>query len=247
MISGPRDLLGAKAQAEIDRMAKWECTWRIKINARKTKLVPFGKNPKKLLKALNKKPITLNNTPIPIVSSHTILGIHINSNLSFVPAIQKIRASVNKARISFLKFAFNLSHRTRTFLYKTYILPRISYHFPIHSFLSRHQQHKLQAIQNRCLLHFIYTWTHDGAISAHTAHNLTNLVPVNILHHKLAQTHHKRLRQQLPSWFDALCMWHATKPRPSGTVIKHCPNPITPVEWAVAPCPIPILIRRHPP
>ena len=172
LISGNKQNLIDKAKKEIEQMAAFNTKWRIKINAAKSKILIFGKGRMAIGDKIKAKPITiLPSHPsrvdqvIKVGNTHNILGILFDNNLNFVQCIKRLKATMNRNRRSFLKF-IPLSHKVRTFLYKCYLQPNILYHYPIYSFLSRRQRLNFQAMQNNCLLHFVFTYKENGKMRA---------------------------------------------------------------------------------
>ncbi|CAL4188424.1 unnamed protein product, partial [Meganyctiphanes norvegica] len=246
-ISGGLKNIIADAKVEIQTMTDWELKWRIRINPQKSKILLFGPNRKTIKKRLQFHPITTNplypergGATIPVTASHDILGIHIDTNLSFVAHIKRLRQSVNRARKSFLRFIC-LSNKIREFLYKVYILPKIQYAYPIYPFLSHTQILAIQAIQNNCIYHFIYTYKEAGHTRADSLHITTNLEAINNQFHKKAKKFYKHLEEIHPLWHNTLNQWHSTAIRENK---KHIIT-VTPKEWASQPLTRPIYSKKH--
>ena len=237
--AGLKDILRA-ARSEIEKMASYNTKWRIKINIAKSKILIFGKNKNKIEDRLKIKPITLLPSHpnriqqnIPTASTHNILGILIDNNLSFIPCLSQLKATLFRNRCSFLRF-IPLSHRVRAFLYKCYLQPKILYHYPIYSFLKRKQRLMIQSMQNNCLLHFIFTYTEDGRMKSEEAHVRAGLEAINHLCHKKAQKFYEKQKETHMEWHNKLVEWHSYPTR-DRKILE-----LTPMDWAANPVTRPI-------
>ena len=233
-----------RATHELQRMSDWEAKWRIKININKSKILLFGPNRIKLMRRLKSfNPFTANplhpergGVPIPIATTHTILGIKFDSALTFVPCVSQLRRTVDRSRKSFLCL-IKVNNRLREFLYKCYILPKILYHYPIYSFLSQPQAYKLQGSQNRCIRRFIYTYAEMGNMKASDSHVLTRLLAINNVMHKRAKKNYTKIEKYLPYWHQSLIDWH-------GIPTRNYVHQNTPMDWAKKPPNRPIYSKR---
>ena len=169
----------------------------------------------------------------------TVLGLRLNSNLSFVPAITQLAGRVRRARAAFNKYR-STNINTRVFLYSTYIRPVITYNYPIYSFLTPHQQTRLQQIQNACILHFIFTYNDFGTMTSAEAHIRTKQQALNNVMHTSTKRFYRTLQHDHPSWHTYLQNWSRHQYYP----IQNFPT-ITPIEWARKPLQKPKYTNEH--
>ena len=230
-ISGNIRTIINKAKKGIQQMTDWEALWRIKVNSQKSRVLVFGPNRHKIIKRINNQHFTMNperldpsEPNIPTAKSHIILWIRIDINLTFRPCINNLRATINTARKSFFRL-IALSNRVREFLYKCYILPKIMYHYPIYSFLSRPQRLALQAIQNNCLYHFVYIYKEIGHVNTESIHVMTRTIAINHACHSKARKFYTKFKEWHPYWQQVLVNLHKPPTR-------HHGQEITPLDWA---------------
>ena len=234
-ISGGALNLFANARKEIDHMAQWETKWRIKINPKKSKILIFGPNRVKLYNKAKNNPFyltTKNNkkaAPAAIVNTHTVLGIKIDTRLSFTQCLKELKRSINRTRKSFLR-CIALGNNLRLFIYKCYILPKLLYHYPIFNYLSIRQRYAFQASQNQCIYHFIYTHDEIGLTRAEEVHARTGLEALNILCHQRCKNFYKKLQIEHPKWHNIMCQWHAPPTR--NVKMKKYNRDKTSMDWA---------------
>ena len=230
-VSGGLKMIIERAKEELQKMSEWEDKWRIKINGHKSRIIIFGPNRYIIEQRLKSQGFTLNplkpnrkESNIPTARSHTILGVMVDWNLSFVPCIKQLRKRVNTVRMSFFRL-IAFSNRMREFLYKCYILPIITYHYSIYSFLSRNQRLILQGIQNNCLQHFVFVWRELGPTRAESYHVMCRMLALNHIFHQRARKFYDNLKSWHPHWHNILVDLHNPSTR------NHRVE-ITPLDWA---------------
>ena len=233
-VSGTYQTIIKKVKKELKINTQYETKWRIKINPKKTKVLVFGPAKDTIKDKIKKCKLTLDATRpsspdsvLKTTEQHNILGIMFDTELKFTKSIEDLKKAVNRDRASFIKLV-GLNKEIKTFLYKCYIQPKLLYQHPIVSFLKRPQIVNMQKAQNKCLLHFIFTWREDGPLRSEAAHIKTRMEAINCLCHKRSKQMYTRLKENLPKWHNKMVEWH------KGRVFNPhlTPEEIrTPMDW----------------
>lgn len=121
--------------------------WRIKINPNKTQAIYFSHKFKLPPK------IHINNQPIPWSNNITYLGVIIDRRLTWNLHIKKISRSYNFSlhKLNNLLNSNHLNIRNKILLFKSYILPTITYASPVWAFAADTHINKLQTLINKTL------------------------------------------------------------------------------------------------
>lgn len=137
-------------QKQIDLLQPWFDEWKVSINPSKTNTILFSHKQKQ-----NSKKLIIQNTEIPWSNSIKYLGIHIDSKLNFS---KHVKITINKTKyvryqlFPILNHKSQLSTKTKLFLYKTYLLPVLTYASPAWiSFISFTNLQKLETFQSATL------------------------------------------------------------------------------------------------
>jgi len=139
-----------RLQKQIDTVQPWFDDWKITINACKTSTILFSnKSPR------NIQQIKIKNTPIKWSPSIKYLGVTIDKNLTFAKHIKNVTIKANNAKhllFPLLSSTSNLKLSLKTYLYKSYIRPILTYATPSWSSnISTRSWKKLEIIQSKIL------------------------------------------------------------------------------------------------
>lgn len=146
----------AHIQSALDLLEDWYEDWRIKINVTKSNAVLFTRKRPKSRKGKISYNLTtsvsLFEEVIPWAKDAKYLGVHFDSKLSWNKHIQET-ASKTRKRVGMLmpllRKKSKLDVNNGLILYKTLILPIMTYAAHIWANTSRANLHKLQTIQNK--------------------------------------------------------------------------------------------------
>ena len=115
---------------------------------------------------------------------------------NFVKHIKQINHRINQNVQSFRLL------KTKTFLFKTIMQPKITYSYPIY-LLSRTQKFKIQAYQNISIYKFILSNVpHDQHPNSEYMHVNMRLKSIAQVAWECGRNFHKRLRQCLPDLYN---------------------------------------------
>lgn len=130
-------------------------SWKIKINPQKTEAIMFTHS--RILRREMQKPenrIKFQDTYLEWKSSIRYLGVLLDSKLIYRENIENNIKKAKKA-ISFLypllKKHNSLNIKTKLVLYKSYILPLLTYACPVWINTAKTHMNKIQVMQNKCL------------------------------------------------------------------------------------------------
>ena len=172
----------SKLKQELKLTAKWEQNWKIQTNLQKSLIMPVGCYPQTLEENGG---ITINGTPIQIVSHLKILGFTLNQKLAFANHIPR---SINTANYNLNKLKiFKYSPiKIKLTLYKMLILPLLEYPAPVLYTLNNTNMNKLQAIQNKAI-RFILNLSINNRTTMEENHTKLKLDPINVRISKLTR------------------------------------------------------------
>ena len=190
---GTHNMLARKTIAAIETINHFENKWLITTNTDKFDIIALNRQ--------NKAPIIINDRIIPYKSKGKILGLTF-SDFSIKPHIA-IRIFSAKNKLTKLQKFKNLTTHNKLKLYKTIILPTLTFPtVPINT-ISRHQMLRLQRIQNLAT-RFITDTRWSDFRSSETLHNRLNLDPVNIFIHKQAHNTWENIQNTIPDLYTQL-------------------------------------------
>ena len=191
-----------KAQRELDRLAAWEQSWRIKTHPTKSHITYFkGRNHPRHLYLNSRLPLEERQI-INVSNNNTVLGLTYNNSLNFIPQIKKATAIASKALQSLQRF-WPASTETKLHLFKTLIRPLLCYSPLSTSLASEHQQYYYQIIQNKALRWAQGFRWYDLVTNEHL-HELSNIPALNIYHHFLTEKQLSKLENFHPSYIHKL-------------------------------------------
>jgi hypothetical protein len=163
-----------KLQQQLNLSQPWFDEWNITINPLKTSAIIFTNKPKSVSNKLKIKNNTINWSP-----SIKYLGVHLDNKLTFSKHIDYISKNFKMARYLLYPIISHnspLSLSNKTFVYKTYLRPIITYASPIWaSNISESNRNKLEVLQNTTLR------TISGLpwfVSNQTIRNSTRVIPL---------------------------------------------------------------------
>nr|XP_045589063.1 uncharacterized protein LOC123751006 [Procambarus clarkii] len=181
------DTLKRIAQEEIDKVTFWEHDWRIKTNRNKSKIPYFFHNKRRYpvpVKLYSQSPDPTHNLESQQHSTWT--HIRLQLPLPHTHVVSK-KAIASKA-LSKLYPLRHASQATKFYLYKTLILPLLSYaHIPL-SLEAPTNRKQLQRTQNRAL-----TWVFDSHwqdfTTSEVLHERANIPSLNIVWDTIGKKH----------------------------------------------------------
>ena len=104
-----------------------------------------------------KRPITLpdlqlNGTPLPVVTTCKLLGVHLNTHLNWNDhVIHMVKKATKCIFILHRAKKFNFSTRSLLTLYQWFVRTGLEYAAPVwHAGLTQHQHQRIERIQKRC-------------------------------------------------------------------------------------------------
>ena len=113
-------------QSDIDLISSWLSSQHLTINVKKTKYTIVSRKSPTLILSL--PTLFLNSQPLELVTSFKYLGVTLTSKLSWTPHINALVAKSRKLiGLLFRNFYHNSSQHTLLTLYKTLVLPHLSY------------------------------------------------------------------------------------------------------------------------
>ena len=171
-------ILQNRTETAIKHITQHESKWKIRTNTDKFQIIPFFRLPR------NQLPITINNNTIPYSISGKVLGLTITTK-----GLQThVKQILNKVApdMKLLQSLKNLTVNNKLKIYKTLILPKLTFPvIPLHT-LTKAQMIKLQIVQNNAVRIITNTNITDR-VRIETLHNSIKLDPINITLHKLAK------------------------------------------------------------
>ena len=215
----------------VQKSTYWEEGNRIKINANKSVCMAFTpKEPPKNDRTLTLHPVKprakINqNDIIKYVTSHKILGITIDRELTFKQHINSLNAIIRKD-INKCRRLHECTLETKVFLYKTFFQPKITYAYLIYqNLVSIHQKLAFQTCQNLFIYNFILRdlpyHERPNSLAAHTQLKLKCVAQMS---KELSRNFHKRLKLRLPQFYKLFVDYTYTRiSKHVGTVIRMTP------------------------
>lgn len=225
----------------VQKVTDWEEAHRIKTNANKSAIMHFSKkirprSNKLTLHPINnqQKQLKINkNDYIKFKSSHKILGIIFDSNLSFAQHLVNLKNSIT-ADISSLRLLKDTNFATKTYLVKTIIQPKLLYAYPIYSYLSVPQKIIFQKCQNKAIYNFALShMPYQQYPNAEQMHVMMKLKCIAQLAWDRNKKFHQNLKEQLPEFYNLFCKYTQIHPNKSkNTIIRP-----SPLQFALGPRP----------
>ena len=167
--------LGKLTERAIRQLNDYEKDWKIRTNVGKFNLINIGR--------IKTATIDIGNTIVPYKGEGKVLGLTVN-RLGFTPQIAQ-RKAIALHRLHKLYRFRNLSQKTKKYLYTATVRSALLYPtIPLHT-ISKTQMSKLQRIQNQAT-RFITGNRRIDRIPSETLHQQTNLDPINVHLHTLA-------------------------------------------------------------
>ena len=194
-------LLYRHTQQELDRVTVWQHKWRIQANTNKCHITYFPC-------AHRAQPVRLDTytTParyIPVSNTSKVLGVTYDNILHIHYHTQQKAACAHTCLKQLYRF-HSTSPKIKLHLYKTLVVPHLTYTVPSH----------LHSLTQQTFVHYkLYKTTHSGSsltlITPSTATNVSlhqqaNIAPLNIRWRQLTDKQLTRLRDELPHWDDFL-------------------------------------------
>lgn len=210
----------------IQEVNDFERKWKIKTNQTKFNILHVSKTQPPM--------IEINGNEIPYQREARILGLKL-TRTGHRPHIKE-RINLAKIALSKIKRFSGMASRTKAHLYKALVAPHLSYPpVPLNA-ISRSNQEKLQAIQNRAL-----RWINGDVPPYHTTtedlHHQYKMQPLNIKHFKAGLRVWNTLREHQPNDTRRLAEADTTAPHTWWPRSYIPPN---------APPPEPLYCRRRP-
>ena len=131
-------------QNDINSLCEWESKWKMKFNVSKCFAMCVTHKRKPLLTSYK-----MNNSPLQIVSSHTYLGVEINSKLNWAEHINSISAKANRVLGLLRRNLYSCSRKVKEAAYKTLVRPKLEYCSSIWDPYHQEYTNKLEAVQRR--------------------------------------------------------------------------------------------------
>ena len=219
----------------VQAASNWEDAHRIKTNANKSVIMMFSKtHPKGKYITLHPLEDSQPQTRIKYVSKHTILGVEFDSKLNFVSHIKNIKNSV-KCTINSLKPLWRTNIKTKNYLFKAIIQPKITYSYFIYPLLSLPQKMKFQKTQNIPIRKFIFGHLHwSDKPKAEACHVKLRLKSVAQIAWERSRKFFKRLREFNPTLYKMFCTYTELKINTTKKSITR----LSPLQFARASRPV---------
>ena len=219
----------------VQAASNWEDAHRIKTNANKSVIMMFSKtHPKGKYITLHPLEDSQPQTRIKYVSKHTILGVEFDSQLNFVSHIKNIKNSV-KCTINSLKPLWRTNIKTKNYLFKAIIQPKITYSYFIYPLLSLPQKMKFQKTQNIPIRKFIFGHLHwSDKPKAEACHVKLRLKSVAQIAWERSRKFFKRLREFNPTLYKMFCTYTELKINTTKKSITR----LSPLQFARASRPV---------
>ena len=110
-------------QTSINRLKLYCEKWKLKVNLNKTKILIFNKGGHKFARFS----FTYDNLQLEIVQNYCYLGIDFTAAGTLTAALNKLKEKAHKALFKFREHAFNNNIRLALKLFKTLIIPILTY------------------------------------------------------------------------------------------------------------------------
>ena len=164
-------------------------------------------------------------TRIKHVSKHTILGVEFDSKLNFVSHIRNIKKSVKCSIIS-LKPLWQTNIKTKNYLFKAIIQPKITYSYIIYHLLSLHQKRQLQKTQNIPIRKFVLGHLHwSDKPNAEACHVNLRLKSISQIAWERGKKFYKRLKEFNPTLYKMFCTYTELRTNTTKNTISR-PSPL---------------------
>ena len=214
--------LGKLTERAIGQINDYERQWKIRTNVGKFNLINLGRT--------KTATVRIGNTIVPYKREGKVLGLTIN-RLGFTPQIQQRKAIAHSKLNKLYRFR-DLNQNTKKLLYTSTVRSALLYPtIPLHT-ISKSQMIKLQRLQNKGI-RFITGNRLIDKIPSQTLHQQTNLDPINIHLHNLANNTWNNIQINNPSIYNSFPIqtnqFHNTKsyfPSSKKIALGHTPIPI---------------------
>ena len=144
---------------DLQTLSNWAAQWRVNFNPLKTEYMIVSK---KLIHPPRPQ-LYLNNVPIKMVKQHCHLGIWFTDNMSWGKHIQELNSNVSKSLNLLKRMSNKIDRKTKLFIYKCYIRPKLEYCTSVYSGnLSKDQIDSLENIQRQALLCAVQGYRHTS-------------------------------------------------------------------------------------
>ena len=224
----PNDLAfgNRKFRDMVQAASNWEDAHRIKTNADKSVIMMFSNShPKGKYITLHPLEDSQPQTRIKHVSKHTILGVEFDSKLNFVSHIENIKNSV-KCSINSLKPLWRTNVKTKNYLFKAIIQPKITYSYVIYHLLSLHQKRQLQKTQNIPIRKFVLGHLHwSDKPNAEACHVNLRLKSISQIAWERGKKFYKRLKEFNPTLYKMFCTYTELRTNTTKNTISR-PSPL---------------------
>ena len=131
-----------KLNEDLERIALWADMWKVKFNPNKTVNINFTRH-----NAPMQLPIHMNGIPIRDTTTHTHLGVVLQSNSKWNNHIQ-IMTEKNYKKIDILRhLKYKFDRRTLELLYMTFIRPALEYGSSVWTNITKDQQKEIENVQ----------------------------------------------------------------------------------------------------
>ena len=161
-----------RLQFIIDEILSWYRRWRIAVNAGKTKAIVFQKNRQPLPQEM-----TVGEAVIQWETSVIYLGVILDRGLLWKQQVERARGRGFSAlyRLRAILKPPVLSLETKLRLYRTCVLPVMTYASPVWSSTAPTHLKRLQVVQNACLRCILNATRYESVASLHEATKIKTL------------------------------------------------------------------------
>ena len=197
---------------------------------------------KKAVKENLKRQITL--PKIDYKQSHKILGITLDTKLSFVQHLENIKHSM-RSDVCSLRLLKDTNIQTKTLLAKTRLQPKLTYSYPINQLLSPNQKLIYQQCQNYALYKFTLSHIpYQHKPNAEELHVKLKLKCIAQIAWERCKKIHKSLSKELPQFYDLFCAYSQIKPGKTKKA-QVSSRRVTPLQFSKGPRPRFIYSETH--
>ena len=117
-------------QRGLDYVHQWTCKWRLTVSAPKTQMICIGRNRKKVIDQLRAHPVHFGPDQLQLTAKAKLLGVTFDINLNFKQHIAEVKKRAMAPALLLKAFHgtnWSVPERSLLIIYKTHVLPILTY------------------------------------------------------------------------------------------------------------------------
>lgn len=138
-----------KINKDLRNIKGWVHKWKMEVSAEKSQALLLIRNTTSKLESQPPE-ITYNGLAVPYLEGVQLLGVHINTTLSWKPQIEKMILTANRARSFLWKLKGIADGRDLLNYYKVAVRPLLEYCSPLFAGAPDNVLRKLQQFEDKC-------------------------------------------------------------------------------------------------